>query len=56
MAVGTQGDQIFFVVISEFASRSNVVDLQIDGAAALLATPAVSHQNFPMKLRVGCTL
>jgi hypothetical protein len=56
MTVRTQGDQIFRRVVPELASRLKVVDLQMDGATALLATPPISHQHLAMKLRVGRTL
>ena len=56
VAINTQCDQVVAGVISKFASRLNVVDLQIDGSTALLATPSVSHQHLSVKLGVVGTL
>jgi hypothetical protein len=41
MAVGTEGNQVLVGVISEFASGSQVMDVQIGRSAAVLASPSV---------------
>jgi len=53
MAVHTEGDQVVEGIVSEIASRMDVMDLQIRRTAALLAPPSVPHENFPAKLRVS---
>jgi hypothetical protein len=49
MAIGTQGDQVFSCVVSQFASRSKVMHLQIHRAPALLTPPAIPPQHFAVK-------
>lgn len=53
MAVRTERDQVFARVVSERASRTEVMDMQIRRTAALLAPPSISHENLPAKLRVS---
>jgi hypothetical protein len=42
MAVGTQGDEVFFRVVSQPAAEFPVVDLQVSRRTAQLTTPSVS--------------
>ncbi|MGA9998522.1 MAG: hypothetical protein WBQ04_00220 [Candidatus Acidiferrales bacterium] len=46
MAISTERDQIFVGVVTQQASRANVVDLKTIGTAAVLASPAVAFQYF----------
>jgi hypothetical protein len=42
MAPTAQGDEIFFHITSQMAARLYVMDLEIFGTSALLASPAVA--------------
>ena len=53
MARCTEGDQILGGVITQTASRSNVMDLKAFDAAARLATPAISLQDFVAELAIS---
>jgi hypothetical protein len=53
MTVHTERDQVFARVVSECASRTEVMDVQIRRTATLLAPPAISCKNLSAKLRVG---
>jgi hypothetical protein len=44
MALSTKRDEIIFLVVSEAASKLNVVDLKILLATAFLAAPTISIQ------------
>jgi len=46
VAVSAERDQIFICVVTQSASRANVVDLKTIGAATGLASPAVALQHF----------
>ena len=46
VAISAERDQIFVCIVTEPASRANVVDLKTIGAAAGLASPAVTFQHF----------
>jgi hypothetical protein len=46
VAISTQRDQIFVCVVTQSASRANVVDLKTIGSPAVLASPAVTLQHF----------
>ena len=52
VTVGTESYKIFGRVITESASRANVMDLKILTAPAPLTTPTVSIQNFTAKLAI----
>lgn len=56
MAVQAERDQIVEGVVSEIASRTDVMNLQIRRTATLLAPPPVPHENLPPKLRVSCPI
>ncbi len=45
MTVRTKGDQVVATVVSKFASREEVVNLQIRGTPTLLAVPPVSLED-----------
>jgi hypothetical protein len=45
MTADAQCDQVFEAVVSKLASRLDVMNLQIFGCAAILATPAIPAQN-----------
>jgi hypothetical protein len=46
VAISAECDQIFVYVVTQQASRANVVDLETVGTAAVLASPAVTLQHF----------
>ena len=52
VAISTERDQIFVGVVTQPASRANVVDLETIGTAAVLASPAITLQHFGAKLAV----
>ena len=45
VAIGAERDQIFVCVVTQPASRANVVDLETIGTPAALASPAVTFQH-----------
>jgi hypothetical protein len=56
MAIRTESDQVVVRVVSEFAPRSKVMDLQIHRTSALLAPPSVSHQHLTVKFCISCPI
>ena len=46
VAISTERNQIFVNVVTQQASRANVVNLKTSGTAAVLASPAVTLQHF----------
>ena len=46
-------NQVFFHIRSERAPKVNMVDLEIAGTAAPLATPSIPFQYLMGKFRVG---
>jgi hypothetical protein len=46
VTVSAERDQIFVCVVTQPASRANVMDLETIGTAAILASPAVTFQHF----------
>ena len=46
VAISAERDQIFVCVVTQPASRANVVDLETIRTAAGLASPAVTLQHF----------
>ena len=53
MARCAQGDQILGSVITQSASRLNVMDLKTLRSPAPLATPAISLQDFTAELAIS---
>ncbi|MFZ3329590.1 MAG: hypothetical protein WA197_03085 [Candidatus Acidiferrales bacterium] len=53
MADITQGDEILFHISPKMASRLNVMDLEILGSSASLASPAIALQNLLAQLPIG---
>jgi hypothetical protein len=49
VTIRTERDQVFARVVSEFAPRSKVMDLQIHRTSTSLAPPSVSHQHLTVK-------
>jgi hypothetical protein len=49
MAPPTKGDEIFFHIASQKAARLHVLDLQILGTSASLASPAIALQHLRAK-------
>jgi len=46
VAIGAERDQIFVCIVTQQASRANVMNLETIGTAAILASPAVALQYF----------
>ena len=46
VAISAERDQIFVSVVTEQASRANVMNLETIGTAAVLASPAIALQHF----------
>ena len=53
MAYAAKGDEIFFHIPSQQASRLNVMDLQILGTSASLASPAIALEHLLAKRVIG---
>jgi hypothetical protein len=53
MAGTAKSDEILFHVASQSASRLNMMDLQIFGRSASLASPAVACEHPLAKLPIG---
>jgi hypothetical protein len=53
MARAATGDEIFFRIASQNASRLNVMDLQILGTSASLASPAIALEHLLAKRVLG---
>jgi hypothetical protein len=49
----THGDQVRLRIVTQQASRTNMVDLKIVWASAVLAPPSVSLQDLPAEFGVG---
>ena len=49
MAISTKRDQIFVCVVAQPASRVYVVDLEVIGSPAVLASPSITFQHFDAK-------
>ena len=52
VAISAERDQIFVCVVTQPASRANVVDLEMIGTAAVLASPAVTLQHFDAEFAI----
>ncbi len=52
VAISAERDQVFVSVITQSASRANVVDLKTIGTATALASPAVTLEHFGAELAV----
>ena len=46
VAISAERDQIFICIVTQSASRANVVDLETIRTATVLASPAVALQHF----------
>jgi hypothetical protein len=53
MAIGTECDQIFVSIITQSASRANVVDLKTIRTATVLASPTVTRQHFDTEFAIA---
>jgi len=53
MTVHAKRDQVVDGIVSEFTSRTEVMDVQIRRTATLLTPPSISHKDLLAKLRVG---
>jgi hypothetical protein len=53
MAAITEGDEVLGDIISQRASRADVMDLEIVWASAVLASPSVALQDLLAKFAVG---
>jgi len=52
VAISAERDQIFVHVVTQSASRAQVVNLEVLGTPAVLASPAVTHQYFGAELAI----
>ena len=52
VAISTERDQVFVSVVTQSASRANVVDLEVIGSTAVLASPAITFQHFDAKFAI----
>jgi hypothetical protein len=46
VAISAEGDQVFICVVTQPASRANVVHLKTIGTPAVLASPSITLQHF----------
>jgi len=53
MTVHAKRDQVVDGIVSEFTSRTEVMDVQIRRTATLLTPPSISYENLPVELRVS---
>ena len=53
MAYAAKGDEIFFHIASQMASRLEVMDLEIFGTSASLASPAIAVEYLLAKRVIG---
>jgi hypothetical protein len=53
MAISAERDQIFLYVVTQQASRAEVVNLETIGTAAVLASPAVTLQHFGVEFAIS---
>ena len=56
MADTAKGDEIFLHIPSQETARLNVMDLEIFGTSALLASPAVAVKYLPPKFPIGISV
>jgi hypothetical protein len=53
MAPTAKGDEIFFHIASQKASRLHVMNLQLFGTSASLAAPAIAPEHLPAEPPIG---
>jgi hypothetical protein len=53
MAYAAKGDEIFFHIATQKTSRVNVMDLEIFGTTASLASPAIALENLLAEPPIG---
>jgi hypothetical protein len=53
MACTANGDEIFFHIASQKASRVNMMDLEIFGTSASLTSPAIAFEHLLAKPPIG---
>ena len=53
VATRAKRDQVFFGIISELATRVEVVNLQIARCAAILAAPPIPREHFASERAIG---
>ena len=56
MAIGTQSNQVVAAIVSQLTSPFDVMNLQVDSRAAMLAAPAISLENLVAELPIVCWL
>ena len=52
VAISAERDQIFVCVVAQPASRVYVVDLEVIGSPAILASPPITFQHFDPKFAI----
>ena len=53
MARTAKGDEIFFHIVSELTSQLQMMNLQIYGTSALLASPAIAPEHLLAEPPIG---
>jgi hypothetical protein len=53
VAISAERDQIFVSVVTQTASRANVVHLESIGSPARLASPSITLQHFGAEFAIG---
>ncbi len=56
VAIGTHGDQVFFLVSTSSAAKPNVMDLQSMSCATELAAPPVALEHGSLQFAVGISI
>ena len=52
VAIGAESDEVFVSVVTQSASRANVVDLEVIGSPAVLASPSIAFQHLDAKFAI----
>ncbi len=52
VAISAERDEIFVSVVTQSASRANVVNLEMIGSPAVLASPSIAFQHFDAKFAI----
>jgi hypothetical protein len=53
MALDAQGNQVFWLVVSECGPKADVVNFELRRESTLLTSPGISFENSPAKCLVG---
>ena len=53
VAISAERAQVLVSVVTQSTSRANVVDLEVIGNPAVLASPSITFQHFDAKFAIG---